>query len=111
MRKRGAAFADNAQAAPALPDKHTRKQKECGGGAPPAQPGVPSPTTAVQGAGWESPATHPGDSAPSASLGTAQECGCLLIIVAPTKRCWGAAFPRNLPAARPLSPHPHPWLA
>lgn len=32
MRKHGAAFADNAQAAPALPDKHTRKQKECGGG-------------------------------------------------------------------------------
>lgn len=34
MRKHGAAFADNAQAAPALPDKHTRKQKECGGGSP-----------------------------------------------------------------------------
>lgn len=47
MRKHGAAFADNAQAAPALPDKHTRKQKECGGGSP-AQPGVPSPTTAVR---------------------------------------------------------------
>lgn len=47
MRKHEAAFADNAQAAPALPDKHTRKQKECGGGSP-AQPGVPSPTTAVR---------------------------------------------------------------
>lgn len=43
MRKRGAAFADNAQAALALPDKHTRKQKECGGGTPRPAPGSPAP--------------------------------------------------------------------
>jgi len=59
------------------------------GGAPPAQPGVPSPTTAVRGAGRESPTTHPGGTAPSVlSPGTAQECGCLLTTTAPTKR-WG----------------------
>lgn len=65
MRKHGAAFADNAQAAPALPDKHTRKQKECGGGSPGPARG-PQPHHGVQGAGWESLATQPRDSVPSA---------------------------------------------
>lgn len=60
MRKRGAAFADNAQAAPALPDKHTRKQKECGGGLPPPSPGSPAPPPRCRELAGSHPPPTPG---------------------------------------------------
>lgn len=108
MRKRRAAFADNAQAALALPDKHTRKQKECGGGSHhPAR----GPQLHHRGVGSRLGVTHhPEDFTPLdfTSLCTAQVCGCLLAIVAPTK-CWERrSASRDLPVygACPCIPIP-----